>query len=305
MYDFFFIFLIILILFFILNYCRKKKIICRISNMPPAEKCALLNRLAEPFGFCYDPGQDVFSTRTDAWQRSFGYGKLYDLAAPSMNMVLDTEPVYFNYQKKTWLIQFWKGQYGITAGAEIGIYHADSVIPPMLRGQTLFQAADTEEMLPMHIRLLFCGRQLFCFAKKHWWLTGFLIGKWISPSNLTAEYTITFPDFEMCDSFLASLIGLGYNRYEIELEGTTLRFAFSAPKSPESAADSDWLRKCRLWINRLFCGIYRKLTSPFSSTADRLLYLYYYLPYAFRRTICPRTFKKSAWKKHTAPKRRR
>lgn len=100
MYDLFFILFIFLILLLILNYCRKKQIILQVSRMPLTDKCDLLNRLAEPFGFCYDPEQDVFSTRTDAWQRSFGYGKLYDLAAPSMNMVLDTEPVYFNYKKK-------------------------------------------------------------------------------------------------------------------------------------------------------------------------------------------------------------
>ncbi len=282
MYDFFFIIFIILIVFLILNYCRKRRIICRIFHMCQSEKCDFLNQLAEPFGFCYDPGQDVFSTRTDAWQKSFGYGKLYDLAAPSMNMILDTEPIYFNYQKKTWLIQFWKGQYGITAGAEVGIYHADSIIPPILRGQTLFQAAEETEMLPMRIQLLSCGEPLFCFAKIHWWLTGFLIGKWISPSDLTAKYTITFPDSEMRDSFLTSLTGLGYSRHEIELDGTTLRFVFSSPKSPESSTNFDWRRCFGLWIDRLFCRIYQKLTSPFSSTADRLLYLYYYLPYAFK-----------------------
>lgn len=302
MYELFPIILIILILFLILNRCRKKQIICRISHMSPAEKCNLLNRLAEPFGFCYDIKQDVFSTRIDAWQKTFGYGRMYDLAAPSMNMVLDTEPVYFNYQKKTWLIQFWKGQYGITAGAEAGIYHADSIVPPMLRGQTLFQAAEESEMLPMRIRLLSCGKQLFCFSKVHWWLTGFLIGKWFSPSDLTAEYTITFPDPEMCGAFLTSLTGLGYNWYEIDLEGTTLRFTFSAPRSPNAPICPDWRRNCSLWIDRLFCKIYRKLTRPFSDTADRLLYLYYYLPYIFRRTICPRTFTKRDHKKHRSEK---
>ena len=154
MYKLLSIFILIAILFLILNHCRKRKIICRVRCMSLAEKCRLLNELAKPFGFCYDYRQDLFSTRTDAWQKDFGYGKLYDLAAPSMNMVLDTEPVYFNYQKKTWLIQFWKGQYGITAGAEMGIYHADTVIPPVLRGQTIFQAAEENEMLPMRIRLV-------------------------------------------------------------------------------------------------------------------------------------------------------
>ena len=102
MYELFFILFIFLILLCILNYCRKKRIIHRVSNMSLAEKCELLNQLAEPFGFCYDLEQDIFSTRTDAWQKSFGYGKLYDLAAPSMNMVLDTEPVYSVLERPVW-----------------------------------------------------------------------------------------------------------------------------------------------------------------------------------------------------------
>ncbi len=290
MYTLLSLFILIALLFLVLNHCRKRKIICRISCMTLTEKCCLLNQLAEPFGFCYDHRQDIFSSRTDAWQKDFGYGKLYDLASLSMNMVLDTEPVYFNYENKTWLIQFWKGQYGITSGAEAGIYHADRIVPPMLRGQTIFQAADDHEMLPMRIRLLSsCSGQLFCISHIHWWLTGFVIGYCISPSELTAEYTITFPDMEMCSAFLNSLTELGYGWDEIRLEGTTLRFVFTVPSVCESPG---WRRNFILWKNRLFCRIYRKVTCPFSTTADRLLYLYYYLPFAFRRTICPRRFKK-------------
>ena len=292
MYKILSVIFIILLFFLILNYWRKRRIICRVSQMSAYEKQELLNQLAEPFGFCYDADQDVFSSRTDAWQKNFGYGRIYDLAAPSMNMVLDTEPVYFNYQKKTWLIQFWKGQYGITTGAEVGIYHADSVIPPMLRGQTLFQAASEEEMLPLRIRLYSHSRRLFCFTRKHWWLTGFCIGTLHAPARLTAEYTIAFPDMEMCGSFLTGMTGLGYSWEELQVEETTVRFTLSVPKTPDSSPSPQWRRRYILWKDRLFCKIYQKVTSPFSCTADKLLYLYYYLPCAFRRTVCPRTFKK-------------
>ena len=39
-------------------------------------------------------------------------------------MIIDAYPVYFDYQDKTWMIEFWRGQYGINTGAEIGVYHA-------------------------------------------------------------------------------------------------------------------------------------------------------------------------------------
>lgn len=305
MYKIIFTILSILILFLILYYCRKRRILCKISNMSLAEKSKLLNDLAEPFGFCYDSVQDIFSARTDAWQREFGYGTLYDLAAPSMNMILDTEPIYFHYQEKTWLIQFWKGQYGITSGAEIGIYHADSVIPPMLRSQTIFQSASEKEMLPMSIRLYSGGKQMFYRKQEHWWLTGFLIGKWTQPSDLTAEYSIVFPDTEMCDSFLISLIEQGYGRNEVERRGNRVWFCFSEPKIQNHSAVSDWQRSYVLWKNRMFCRIYEKCTGHFSTAADRLLYLYYYLPSVFSRTICLRTFKKEIVRNHISENRRR
>lgn len=284
--------LLILILFFLINQHRKKKIICRVSGMSCYEKCCLLNLLAEPFGFCYDTGQDIFTTRTDAWQKSFGYGSIYDRAALSMNMIFDTEPVYFNYQKKTWLIQFWKGQYGINTGAEAGVYHADTTVPPALRGQTLFHAAEETEMLPIRIQLSSNGHRLFCYAARHWWLTGFVMGWWCDPSDLTAEITITFPDLEMRDSFLRSLTALGYQSRDFYAEDTTVRILFSEPKSCAAPSGTGWRKRYTLWKTRVFCKLFTKITSPFCCTVDRLLYLYYYLPFAFRRTICLRTYKK-------------
>ena len=38
-------------------------------------------------------------------------------------MIMDCEPVEFSYGGKRWLIELWKGQYGITTGGEIGIYN--------------------------------------------------------------------------------------------------------------------------------------------------------------------------------------
>ena len=58
------------------------------------EKCRLLKDLIEPFGYSYVLPQDIFTSRIDAWQRQFGYCRLYDEAAPHVNMILDCLPVY-------------------------------------------------------------------------------------------------------------------------------------------------------------------------------------------------------------------
>lgn len=119
--------ILLLLLSVVAFAARKRYAVKKVCTMSPAEKCEALNLLIQPFGYCYDSTQDIISSRNDAWQREFGYTTLFDKAAPWFNMVFDCLPVYFDYQDKTWLIEFWKGQYGINIGAEIGIYYADVV----------------------------------------------------------------------------------------------------------------------------------------------------------------------------------
>jgi hypothetical protein len=58
----------------------------------------------------------------DALQRKAGYCWNYDRAAPIFNMIIDCEPICFKYGGAKWMIELWKGQYGIMTGAEIGVY---------------------------------------------------------------------------------------------------------------------------------------------------------------------------------------
>jgi hypothetical protein len=58
----------------------------------------------------------------DALQRNFGYAYGYDFAALGMSFILDCEPIFFDYDGKHWMIELWKGQYGLESGCEIGVY---------------------------------------------------------------------------------------------------------------------------------------------------------------------------------------
>ena len=95
---------------------------------PDSNKLNQLNELnadLEETGFAYELKGDYFYSLMNCWQRKVGYCQLYDEAAPLFNMIMDCEPVTFSYAGKRWLIELWKGQYGITTGAEIGIYHTE------------------------------------------------------------------------------------------------------------------------------------------------------------------------------------
>ena len=153
---------------------RREKCKRKVRRMDPEEKCSKLNDLAEPFGFIYDPGQEVFISRVDAWQRREGYEALFDRLAVKFNMVMDAFPVYFDYRDKTWLIEFWKGQYGITTGAEVGIYGENKRGMPENPEDVFYECVSKEEELPINMKLYKNGKMVYQRIENHWWLTVFV-----------------------------------------------------------------------------------------------------------------------------------
>lgn len=280
----------ICILFFIINFYRRKCIIRKIRCMDFCNKLYLLNDLAAPFGFAYVPEQDIMTSRLDAWQKDFGYCTLYDKSASRFNMVFDCEPIYFDYDGRTWMIEFWKGQYGINLGGEIGIYQSDSVLSPEQYDRTLFHGVSDDELLPISMELNYKGQPLFFIRRNHWWLTGFRMGSYCEPENLVMDVSITFLNEEMLESFVESLKHSGYGKCELLICDLTLSFSFSIPHTRQPRLVHCWRVRFSQWQNRLFCKLYQLITRPFTCTMDRILYLYFFLPAAFRHLLC---FKRS------------
>lgn len=107
-------------------------------------------------GFDYDIRQDIFFSSVNCWQRNFGYNSFFDDAAPFVFMYFDCLRFYFDYNGKNWLIEAWKGQYGITTGCEVGIYNK-----PAEREIMHFDCVTDEEMLPVAISLRHKDELLF------------------------------------------------------------------------------------------------------------------------------------------------
>lgn len=270
--------------FLLLNHHRKKKILQKLCHMDTCKKVRLLNELAEPFGFSYCCPEDIMTSTLDAWQRQFGYCSLFDKSAPRFNMVFDCEPVYFTCHGQTWLIEFWKGQYGINTGAEIGIYQADGMIAPEAYGKTIFHSISDTELIPMSMELFCHERKLFSIQKRHWWLTGFCTGRYSRPEELTLKCFLTFPDYCMLQGFVEGMLYTGYKRRELSICNLTVSFCFSTPKTTPPKARRLLIRWSSLQ-NRLFCRLYHLITRPCTCSLDRILYLYYYLPVAFRHML--------------------
>ena len=145
----------------------------------------------------------VYGT-VNCWQRSLGFDFLYDIMADSTGIYnLETRRFKFDYAGKEWMIQLWKGNYALASnGFEIGIYNR----PACLSGNFYF-AANDDEMMPLSGKL-YHGDSLIVqkSAEKHWWLSCFKLGKAIYlPETLTMEFSITFPNEEMLNAFVASV----------------------------------------------------------------------------------------------------
>ena len=264
---------------------RRPRIIRKVRSLCMEEKCRILSGLIEPFGFCYDPRQDIFVSRQDAWQRFFGYRSFFDRAAPFFQMVFDCLPVYFDYEGRTWLIEFWKGQYGINTGCETGIYKADGLLSPAGRKHALFHAVADDEMLPVCATLYRDSCPLFSLNERHWWLAGFSMGLFSRPHTLRMSVSITFPNGRMLCAFTGALRESGFDPGHLCIEGLTATLCFHLPPSPGHGFFMRLICAFAQWKNRIFCGLYLWITRPFCRSIDRLVYLYYFLPFAFRKTI--------------------
>lgn len=248
------------------------------------DKCRLLNELIEPFGYTYLPSQDLFSSQLDSWQRSFGYGSLYDNAAYRFGMIFDSLPVYFDYNHKTWLIEFWKGQYGINTGAEAGIYYADRILDKKDYDTTIFQSVSNPDM-PVFSFQLFRNETLIAeLSAQHWWLTAFSLGLFSEPEDLSLKIGVTLRNRNMRNAFVEGLIRAGYHQNEIRISCNTVIFCFT--KSLSAANRLTRLRiRLAQWKNHFWCHVYLQITKPFCRSLDRILYLYYFLPFCFRRIL--------------------
>ncbi len=279
--------LLIVIITAIIFHFRKESIIKKVNSFSDIEKNELINNLAEPIGYKYDSHQDIFIARQDALQKNFGYTSLYDLAAPLFNMIFDYETIYFNYNSKTWLIEMWKGQYGINSGCELGIYNTNKILTPEQYRFTLFKAASPKDMPIISLKLnRHCKKDKCEYSKlgrvrqKHWWLTIFKMGYFSKPSELFVNTSITFKDYSMLYNFLESFTKtLPNTTYKVS--GTTVHFTFDKSQRKYSIFKR-FVRSIALVWCKLYCKLFNYITRPFFKSGDKILYLYYYLPFAIR-----------------------
>lgn len=277
------IFVFLIVLFEIKKYYARKQVRKRLDY----EKLRDLNNLVKLYGYIFDPMQEIFYSKMDAWQRDYGYCRLYDEIAPTINLAMDCEPIIFDYDNRYWMIEFWKGQYGILTGGEIGVYVTDEErieIPEVFSGR-FYESVTDEERLRMSFILRKGGREVLERKGYHWWLTGFRIGEFSKPRQLTMEWEILFPNVLMRDSFMKGLLDAGYRLYELQIDTLYVRGMFSTPRTRQPRRRWGFLIPFVQWVNKNNCWLFRNQTREFKRTLDKIDYIRCCFPGLYRLAI--------------------
>ncbi len=256
-------------------------------KMTNSSKLEELNNDLEPFGFAYYPKQDIFYSIMDGWQRDCGYCELYDEGAAAFSMIIDCEPIRFEYDDRKWLIEFWKGQYGMTTGCEIGIYSTKGPnlnIPGFFDGTFYFSASD-EDRLPMSVVLKKNGSTIFSRSDVHWWLTGFRLGEFSEPDELSMNVEITLKNADMRDAFVEAFRETGYSDNEFTVFSNTVRFELKQPHSPQPASRTLMIERFMQANNKRNCEAYRFATKHLYNPLDKLALVKIQAPKMYRKIV--------------------
>ena len=153
------------------------------------------------FGYEYDAEQNIFYTHLYPWQRYFGFTDIYDDAASYVAMNYMTLKIDFEYEDLLWRLQWWKGQYGVLEGAELGVYTKD----PALADAPFYECAADPQCLEMYFEYYKTaadynkGNVLFTrYEQRHWWLTGFKFGI-CDPTKNVVKASLIIEDDIMAD----------------------------------------------------------------------------------------------------------
>ena len=263
-------FLFLSLIFLFLN----KQMIWLIKKNSPLKPLNVdeLNETIEPYGFAYNLKNDSFYSIMNPWQRKYGYCKTYAEASPLLGMIIDSEPIHFEYDNRYWLIEFWKGQYGMTTGCEIGIYEIINN-HSKVKEDSIYNCASDNERLYMFYTLKNKKDYILANCDLHWWLTGFKLGTFSKPSKLIMNIGITFKNNIMCESFIKGLKKVGYKDDEIKTSNMTVYLTFKKPHTKQPFTKNILTKFFVQKYNKFNCRFFNYITKDYNNSLDKINYI--------------------------------
>ena len=187
-------------------------------------------------GYAYDQEQQVYYSTLNPWQRHFGFGDIYDEAAAYANMRYTTFKADFEYDGLLWRLQWWKGQYGILEGAELGVYTKDPEST-----SDFYDCADNDHLIDMSFEYYRTGndfkkdnRLFYRQEEPHWWLTGFKVG-YVANNNSSASVVVA--KLKAYDEKMANGIESGLRRLTDKNGNKVDGFVEYGPNTPTKCYD--------------------------------------------------------------------
>lgn len=274
------IFLIIVSLLLIISIIDFKRKINKFKpNYNKMQQLQNINDDLKYTGFAYCPKGDYFYSLKNCWQYDVGYCKFFDDNSIFLNMAIHCEPITFSYGGKRWLIEFWKGQYGITTGAEIGIYNTRKKdINTEIFSGPYYEKINQNEFLPMSFILKKGKKTILKRKSTHWWLTGFKLGKYSKRSQLSMKIKIKFPNNMMRDSFIIGLTKAGYSKSEYSIFNNTVKIIYTTPHTTQPLSQKSIHCAMIKQANNNNCKIFNVATKKYKNTLDKLEYIKYNMP---------------------------
>ena len=187
-------------------------------------------------GYAYDQEQQVYYSTLNPWQRHFGFGDIYDDAAAYANMRYTTLKADFEYDGLLWRLQWWKGQYGILEGAELGVYTKDPNST-----SDFYDCADNDHLIDMSFEYYRTSSDFrkdnmlfYRHEEPHWWLTGFKVG-YVANNNSSASVVVA--KLKAYDETMANGIESGLRRLTDKNGTKVTGFVEYGPNTPEKCYD--------------------------------------------------------------------
>lgn len=246
-----------------------------------------LNNELKPFGFAYDLNEDMFFSTMYPWQREYGYCKSYDDASPLFAMIIDCEPIYFKYNNRNWLIEFWKGQYGMTTGGEIGFYVSDKKKENSnyFDNEIIYKSVSDHECIPMFYNLKKKSKDFITRGDRHWWLTGFKLGEFSKPSQLVMDIKITLNNELMRDCFIVGLKEAGYKDEDIQIVNNTIYLTFKKPHTKQPFTRNGIVTFFVQSYNKRNCKFYNSVTKNYKTSLDKINFIRSNFPLLYQQII--------------------
>ncbi|MDR0949641.1 MAG: DUF4474 domain-containing protein [Lachnospiraceae bacterium] len=281
------ILVVIVLLVKLIFFCIKRRACKKVKAMTTPMKVTELENALNPFGFMYVPKGDVVGSTMHNWQREMGYCWWYDKGAPAMFMIIDCEPIYFNYNGKRWLLEFWKGQYGMTTGAEIGLYVNDTASEYEDPCKLFYRCANDDERVQMQYTLYKNGKPVLERSDLHWWLTGFLVGEYSKCTELTMDCVVCFPNMAMRRAVYKGLLRAGYQASDVAGNQCCIKIHFDRPRTKQPYRCGP----CKLgiayvkWRMHRNCKIYMRQTKCMQMTLDKIVFVGHCFPCLYRKLV--------------------